>query len=62
MELLLVFLIVFAISGGMVSAFIAQRPNLAVAATVFCGVFVQALPFLVLGVVISGAVATLRHT
>jgi uncharacterized membrane protein YraQ (UPF0718 family) len=58
MELLLVVLIVFAISGGVVSAFIAQRPNLAVAATVFCGVFVQALPFLVLGVVISGVVAT----
>jgi uncharacterized protein len=58
MELLLVVLIVFAISGGVVSAFIAQRPNLAVAATVFCGVFVQALPFLVLGVVVSGVVAT----
>jgi uncharacterized protein len=58
MELLLVVLIVFAISGGVVSAFISQRPNLAVAATVFCGVFVQALPFLVLGVVISGVVAT----
>jgi hypothetical protein len=28
-----------------------------VAATVFCGVFVQALPFLVLGVVISGLIA-----
>ena len=28
-----------------------------VAATVFCGVFVQALPFLVLGVVVSGLVA-----
>ena len=27
------------------------------AATVFCGVFVQALPFLVLGVVISGLIA-----
>jgi uncharacterized membrane protein YraQ (UPF0718 family) len=58
MELLLVVLIVFAIFGGVVSAFIAQRSSLAVAATVFCGVFVQALPFLVLGVVISGVVAT----
>jgi uncharacterized protein len=58
MELLLVVLVVFAVSGGVVSAFIAGRPNLAVAATVFCGVFVQALPFLVLGVVISGVVAT----
>jgi uncharacterized membrane protein YraQ (UPF0718 family) len=58
MELLLVVLIAFAVSGGVVSAFIAERPKLAVAATVFCGIFVQALPFLVLGVVISGAVAT----
>lgn len=33
-------------------------PRLATAATVFCGVFVQALPFLALGVVISGLVAT----
>jgi uncharacterized protein len=58
MELLLVVLIVSALSGGVVSAFVAVRPNLAVAATVFCGVFVQALPFLVLGVVVSGVVAT----
>jgi uncharacterized membrane protein YraQ (UPF0718 family) len=58
MELLLVVLTAFAVAGGVVSAFIAQRPNLAVAATVFCGIFVQAVPFLVLGVVISGAVAT----
>src|SRR6202048_4504894 len=58
MELLPVVLIVFAVSGGVLSAFIASRPNLAVAATVFCGVFVQGLPFLVLGVVISGLVAT----
>lgn len=57
MELLLVLLIAFAVSGGIVSGLIARRPNLAVAATVFCGVFVQALPFLVLGVVISGLVA-----
>jgi uncharacterized protein len=58
MELLLVALIAFAIFGGVVSSFIADRPSLAVAATVFCGIFVQAVPFLVLGVVISGAVAT----
>jgi uncharacterized protein len=58
MELLPVVLIVFAVSGVALSAYIASRPNLAVAATVFCGVFVQALPFLVLGVVISGLVAT----
>jgi uncharacterized protein len=57
MELLLVVVIAFAVSGGIVSAFISARPKLGVAATVFCGVFVQALPFLVLGVVVSGLVA-----
>ena len=34
-----------------------RQPKLAEGATVFCGVFVQALPFLVLGVVVSGLVA-----
>jgi uncharacterized protein len=57
MELVLVLLIAFAVAGGIVSTFIAGRPKLGVAATVFCGVFVQALPFLVLGVVVSGLVA-----
>jgi uncharacterized protein len=57
MELVLVVLVAFAVTGGLVSAFIAGRPKLSVAATVFCGVFVQALPFLVLGVVVSGLVA-----
>ena len=57
MELLLVVLVAFAVTGGIVSAFIAGRAKLSVAATVFCGVFVQALPFLVLGVVVSGLVA-----
>ncbi len=57
MELLLVVLVASALTGGIVSAFIAGRAKLSVAATVFCGVFVQALPFLVLGVVVSGLVA-----
>jgi uncharacterized membrane protein YraQ (UPF0718 family) len=57
MELLLVVLVAFGVTGGIVSAFIAGRAKLSVAATVFCGVFVQALPFLVLGVVVSGLVA-----
>lgn len=35
----------------------AADPDLSTAATVFCGVFVQALPFLVLGVVVSGLIA-----
>jgi uncharacterized protein len=57
MEILLIVLVAFAVTGGVVSAFIAGRAKLSVAATVFCGVFVQALPFLVLGVVVSGLVA-----
>src|ERR1700686_1226842 len=57
MEILLVVLVAFAVTGGIVSAFIAGRAKLSVAATVFCGVFVQALPFLVLGVVLSGLIA-----
>src|SRR6201997_527494 len=57
MELVLVVLLAFAGTGGIVSTFIAGRPKFSVAATVFCGVFVQALPFLVLGVVVSGLVA-----
>jgi uncharacterized protein len=57
MELLLVVVIASALSGGILSAFVSGRPRLGVAATVFCGVFVQALPFLVLGVVVSGLVA-----
>jgi uncharacterized protein len=57
MEVLLASLIALALSAGAMSAFVAGSPRLAVAATVFCGVFVQALPFLVLGVVISGLIA-----
>jgi uncharacterized membrane protein YraQ (UPF0718 family) len=57
LELLLVTLIALAMSAGAMNAFVAGRPNLSVAATVFCGVFVQALPFLVLGVIISGLIA-----
>jgi hypothetical protein len=57
MEVLLAALVALAVSGGFLSAFIARRVNLSVAATVFCGVFVQALPFLVLGVLVSGLIA-----
>jgi uncharacterized membrane protein YraQ (UPF0718 family) len=45
------------LSGGLRDA-VLSHPRLATAATVFSGVFVQALPFLALGVVISGLVAT----
>lgn len=37
---------------------VADNPRLATAGTVFCGVFVQAFPFLVLGIVLSGFIAT----
>jgi uncharacterized protein len=55
---MLVVVVAFALTGGILSGVVAQQPELAEGATVFCGVFVQALPFLVLGVVISGLVAT----
>jgi uncharacterized protein len=57
MEVLLASLTALALSAGAVSAFVAGNAEVSVAATVFCGVFVQALPFLVLGVVISGLIA-----
>jgi uncharacterized protein len=57
LEGLLLSLIALAVSAGATSAFVARHADLRTAATVFCGVFVQALPFLVLGVVLSGAIA-----
>jgi uncharacterized membrane protein YraQ (UPF0718 family) len=57
LEVLLISLIALAISAGAMSAFVAGDADLSTAATVFCGVFVQALPFLVLGVVVSGLIA-----
>ena len=57
LEFLLLGLIALAVSAGAVSAYVAGSPDLSTAATVFCGVFVQALPFLVLGVVVSGLIA-----
>src|SRR5829696_10008624 len=57
MEVLLASLIALALSAAAMSAFVTGNADVSVAATVFCGVFVQALPFLVLGVVISGLIA-----
>jgi uncharacterized protein len=57
MEVSLASLIALALSAGAMSAFVARNADVSVAATVFCGVFIQALPFLVLGVVISGLIA-----
>lgn len=58
MQVLVAALVLLALVGGTLRSFVAGTPGVATAATVFCGIFVQALPFLALGVVISGAVAT----
>lgn len=42
MEVLVAGLVVLALSAGTLRAFVVGRPDLATAATVFCGVFVQA--------------------
>ena len=57
LEGLLLALIALAVSAGATRAFVTRHVDLRTAATVFCGVFVQALPFLVLGVVLSGLIA-----
>jgi uncharacterized membrane protein YraQ (UPF0718 family) len=59
MQVLVVGLVAAALSAGTLRAFISGNPDLATAGTVFSGVFVQAIPFLALGVVVSGLVATL---
>ncbi|TFV59999.1 permease [Mycobacterium sp. PS03-16] len=46
-----------ALAGATMRTAVVGNREIATAATVFCGIFVQALPFLALGVVISGAVA-----
>lgn len=58
MPILVVTIIGFAMIGTTARDFVAGNAEIATAATVFCGIFVQALPFLALGVLISGAVAT----
>jgi hypothetical protein len=58
MQVLVVGLVVVALSAGPLRSFVLGKPDLATAGTVFAGVFVQAIPFLVLGVVVSGLVAT----
>lgn len=57
MEVLLFCLVAFAISGVWLRAGVTGNAALATAGTVFCGVFVQALPFLGLGVLVSGLIA-----
>ena len=58
MPLLIGGLLIAALTGGLLHQIVREQPRLATAATVFSGVFVQALPFLAFGVVISGLVAT----
>jgi uncharacterized membrane protein YraQ (UPF0718 family) len=57
MEVLVFGLLAFALLGGTLRAAVSGDPLLATAGTVFCGVFVQAVPFLALGVVVSGLIA-----
>ncbi|OFB37513.1 hypothetical protein BA059_18460 [Mycolicibacterium sp. (ex Dasyatis americana)] len=57
MQVLVVGIIALALAGNAMRSFVDGTPDVATAATVFCGVFVQALPFLALGVIISGLIA-----
>ena len=57
MQVLVAALVLAASSGGVLRALVAGHAGLSTAGTVFCGVFVQALPFLGLGVVVSGLIA-----
>ncbi len=56
-EVLVAGLLVCALAGTWMRDGVAGSARLATAGTVFCGVFLQAVPFLVLGVVISGLIA-----
>jgi uncharacterized protein len=49
--------LLLAIAARPMRNYLAAQTDMATAATVFCGVFVQAIPFLALGVVVSGLVA-----
>jgi uncharacterized protein len=57
MEVLVVILLACAFSGTLLRKAVFDSAALSTAGTVFCGVFVQALPFLALGVVVSGLIA-----
>ncbi|MGW0159809.1 permease [Mycobacterium sp. NPDC003323] len=58
MPVLVVIILGLAPVGTTARDFVATHADIATGATVFCGIFVQALPFLALGVLVSGAVAT----
>ena len=57
MEVLVGILLACALSATMLRNAVLGSAALSTAGTVFCGVFVQAVPFLALGVVVSGLIA-----
>ncbi len=57
LHVLVVGVVAAALTVSTLRTFVAENAELSTASTVFCGVFVQALPFLGLGVVISGLIA-----
>ncbi|WP_051937511.1 permease [Mycolicibacterium neoaurum] len=57
MPILVVVILGLALVGTTARDAVAGHPAVATAATVFCGIFVQALPFLALGVLVSGVIA-----
>ncbi|TQK29127.1 hypothetical protein FBY28_2124 [Arthrobacter sp. SLBN-53] len=57
MPILVVVILGLALVGTTARDAVAGHPAIATAATVFCGIFLQALPFLALGVLISGVIA-----
>ena len=59
MQVFVAVIVGLALAGGTLRSFVRRTPDVATAATVFSGIFVQALPFLALGVLVSGAVAAL---
>lgn len=58
MPILVIVIIALAVCSTLLRGSILEQKDLATAATVFSGIFVQAVPFLALGVVISGLIAT----
>jgi uncharacterized protein len=59
MQIFVLGMVALAIFGSALRSFVVGSVDLATAATVFSGIFVQAIPFLALGVLISGLVAAL---
>ena len=57
-EVLVAAMVLCAFAGTWMRNGVAGNARLATAGTVFCGVFLQAVPFLVLGVLVSGLVET----